>query len=388
MRKDVVIIGAGAAGLMCAVEAGKRGKSVVVLDYGNVPGRKILVSGGGRCNFTNLFTDGESYISENPHFCKSAQARFGPYDFIAMLERYGIGYHEKKSGQLFCDGPAGSITEMLLEECRTAGVEILTGRRVTAVEKGDVFRVGGEQGVVEGGALVTATGGLSMPKIGATRFGYEIAVKFGHRVTPLHPALTPFRFAEAEAGAFEGLGGISLDAEVSCGRVRFRESLLFTHRGLSGPVILQISSHWNDGEPVTVDFLPGMNILKELMENRASGKRLDTFLDRFLPGRFAKRWCALRGIAKPMNGFSDKEFERVARDLHGFTFTPAEVEGYEKAEVTRGGIDTRNISSKTMESRLVPGLYFVGEVLDVTGYLGGFNLQWAWSSGAAAGRSV
>jgi predicted Rossmann fold flavoprotein len=389
---DVVIIGAGAAGLMCAIEAGRRGRRVVVLEHNAQIGRKILISGGGRCNFTNRHTTAENFVSANAHFAKSALARYTPQDFIAMVERYGIPYHEKTLGQLFCDRAASEIVQMLEAECAAAGVRIETACQVARLSGG--FEVETSRGVFQCAALVIATGGLSIPKMGATPFGYEVARQFGLRIVECHPALVPFTFSAADRERFEGLAGVS--AEVTAAVVvgangnSFREKLLFTHRGLSGPAILQASSYWQAGECLEIDLLPGVDFAAVLAECRATGGRAEvrTVLARYLPKRLADRWCQVQGVAKTVAALSDREVAAIAATLHAWRVRPAGTEGYEKAEVTGGGVDTGELSSKTMECRTVAGLYFIGEVVDVTGQLGGFNFQWAWASGAAAGRAL
>ena len=393
---DAVIIGAGAAGLMCAIEAGRRGRRVVVLEHNAQIGRKILISGGGRCNFTNRHTTAENFVSANPHFAKSALARYTPRDFIAMVERHGIPYHEKTLGQLFCDHAASEIVQMLEAECTAAGVRIETACRVSQV--GGAFEVETSCGVFQCAALVIAAGGLSIPKMGATPFGYEVARQFGLHIVECHPALVAFTFSGADRERFEGLAGVSAEVTAAVaaganGRANasaFREKLLFTHRGLSGPAILQASSYWRAGECVEIDLLPGVDFAAALAECRAIGARAEvrTVLARYLPKRLADRWCQVQGVAKAVVALSDREVAAIAGDLHAWRVQPAGTEGYEKAEVTGGGVDTGELSSKTMECRKVPGLYFIGEVVDVTGQLGGFNFQWAWASGAAAGRAL
>ena len=404
---DAVVVGAGAAGLMCAIEAGKRGRRVVVLEHNPRIGRKILISGGGRCNFTNRHTTAENFVSRNPHFAKSALARYTPRDFIAMVERHGILYHEKTLGQLFCDRAAGEIVRMLEAECAAAGVRIETACDVSLAGALPGARIGGTpggfevetcRGVFRCGALVIATGGLSIPKLGATPFGYAVARQFGLHIVECHPALVPFTFGGADRERFAGMAGVSADvtAHVMAGvsarasGPSFREKLLFTHRGLSGPAILQVSSYWRAGEHVEIDLLPGLGFAAALAECRAAGARTEvrTVLARYLPKRLADRWCQVQGVSKPVAALGDREAAAIAADLHVWRVQPAGTEGYEKAEVTGGGVDTTGLSSRTMECRNVPGLYFIGEVVDVTGQLGGFNFQWAWASGAAAGRAL
>ncbi len=382
------MIGGGAAGLMCAIEAGKRGRSVVVLEHNAQVGRKILISGGGRCNFTNIHTSAANFLSGNPHFAKSALARYKPADFVALVEKHGIPYHEKALGQLFCDRSAEDIVTMLERECAAAGVRILTRCAVTSLEAGFVLET--SAGRLETKSVVVATGGLSIPKMGATALGYEIAREFGLRVANRRPALVPLTFDRQDAARYEGLAGVSalVDAAADCHT--FREKMLFTHRGLSGPAILQASSYWRPGAPVSIDLLPQADFARIAAEARAAGEKLEirTVLARFLPKRLAERWFELNGGSRPVASISDRELERVAAALHCWEVHPAGTEGYEKAEVTAGGVDTAELSSKTMESRKIPGLFFVGEVVDVTGHLGGFNFQWAWASGYSAGQYV
>ena len=403
-KVDAVVVGAGAAGLMCAMEAGKRGRRVVVLEHNPRIARKILISGGGRCNFTNRHTTAENFVSHNPHFAKSALARYTPRDFIAMVERHGIPYHEKTLGQLFCDRAASDIVEMLEAECAVAGVRIETGCAVARIggmpggAQGGGFEVETSREVWQCAALVIATGGLSIPKMGATPFGYTVARQFGLHIVECYPALVPLTFGGVDRQRFAGMAGVSAEAtaEVTArasgyapGR-SFREKLLFTHRGLSGPAILQVSSYWRAGEYVEIDLLPGVDFAAALTACRAGGTRTEvrTVLARYLPKRLADRWCQLQGISKAVILLSDREVAMIEAGLHAWCVQPAGTEGYEKAEVTGGGVDTGELSSKTMECRKVPGLYFIGEVADVTGQLGGFNFQWAWASGAAAGRAL
>jgi len=383
---DVIIIGAGAAGLMCAIEAGKRGRRTLVIERNPVVGEKIRISGGGRCNFTNLNADHSNYLSDNPHFCKSAMARFTTEDFIALVEKHGIAYHEKKLGQLFCDGRSQEIIAMLLKECSEAGVEIATGCEVTEIRKDVAFKVFASQGIFEADSLVIATGGLSIPQIGATNFGYRIAEQFGLKVTPLRPGLAPLRVESDEFEPFRKLSGVSLEAVVSCGVVSFRENILFTHRGLSGPAILQISSFWHEGDAISINLLPDIDTERFLESHRNSGKEIDALLCQVLPKRFVEAWLAQRGGSLPVNRYSKRELSELATRLQQWEITPTGSEGFGKAEVTVGGVHTGELSSKTMESKKVPGLYFVGEVVDVTGWLGGYNFQWAWASGWVGGQ--
>ncbi|HEU4597565.1 MAG TPA: NAD(P)/FAD-dependent oxidoreductase [Pyrinomonadaceae bacterium] len=388
MKRDVIIIGGGAAGLMCAIEAGRRGRSVLVLEHAERVGKKIEISGGGRCNFTNLYTTPQNFLSSNPHFAKSALARYTPSDFIALVERHRIRYHEKKLGQLFCDESSRLIIEMLLRECDAARVEIHTGCKVSGVRRDASFTVETSRGTLTADALVVATGGLSIPKLGATDFGYRLARQFGLKVVPPTPALVPLTLAPRELESFRPLSGVSVPSRVGCGGAEFVENILVTHRGLSGPAILQISSYWSRGEALDIDLLPGLDAFELLESKREGGAELATLLGFHLPKRFAQRWCELYAPSRPLRSYSEGELRAVARALHGWRVAPAGTEGFQKAEVTKGGVDTDELSSKTLEARRVPGLYFVGEVLDVTGHLGGFNFQWAWASGYAAGQSV
>jgi len=393
----VAVIGGGAAGLMCAIEAGKRRRPVVVIDHNPRVGRKILISGGGRCNFTNLRTAPENFLSRNPHFAKSALARYQPGDFLRLVERHGIRFHEKASGQLFCDGSAQEIVNLLETECAAAGVRLETGCAVRAVR-----RDGGDGGYLIDTALgewrvqslVIATGGLSIPRTGATAFGYQVARQFGLQVVEPRPALTPVAFSPADRQAFGGLAGVAADAAVTVAGHRFCERILFTHRGLSGPAILQASSYWTAGDGLDIDLLPGTDLVAALRQARADGDRqaLRTVLSRWLPKRLAEVWLDSRPEpppgSKPLMGLSDREIQAVSAALHAWRIQPAGIEGFEKAEVTAGGVDTSELSSRTFEAGKAPGLYFVGEVVDVTGQLGGFNFQWAWASGHSAGQYV
>jgi len=385
---DAVIVGAGAAGLMCAIEAGRRGRRVLLLDHAEKPGAKILISGGGRCNFTNLEADlPERYLSANPHFCKSALSRYTPRDFIAMVERYRIAYHEKTLGQLFCDGSAREILAMLLEEARAAKVDLRLGHRVTEITRTDRFRIESNRGVFEAPALVIATGGLSIPKIGATGFAYEVARRFGLTIIEPRPGLVGLRTAGAALTLCNTLSGVSVDAIVSCGGVSFRENLLFTHRGLSGPAILQISSYWKKGDPVSIDAAPKIDAAAFLRDRKRTRPKaeLKTILAEILPSRLAEAISSHEG---QMANLPDRLIVATAERLQRWRVMPIDSEGWEKAEVTIGGIDTAALSSKTMEARAVAGLYIIGEAVDVTGWLGGYNFQWAWSSGWCAGQAL
>ncbi|MBX9630928.1 MAG: NAD(P)/FAD-dependent oxidoreductase [Burkholderiales bacterium] len=385
-RFDVAVIGAGAAGMMGAATAGKRGRRVLLIDHAAKLGEKIRISGGGRCNFTNVRCTPENFLSRNPHFCRSALARYQPKDFIALVEKYGIRYHEKKLGQLFCDDSATQIIDMLKTECDAAGVAWRAPCTVTAIERrATAFILETSAGPVESAALVIATGGLSVPKIGATPFGYKVAELFGIGVVPPRPALVPLTFDALELARFGDLAGVSVDAEVRAGSGRFRENLLFTHRGLSGPAILQISSYWTPGEPLHIDLLPDICAEQLLAEHRRSRALPATVLGEVLPKRLAQHWCGAADATRPMIEMSDKALAALASGLHDWQVKPSGTAGYQKAEVTLGGVDTDALSSKTMEARTVPGLYFIGEVVDVTGHLGGYNFQWAWASGFVAG---
>jgi predicted Rossmann fold flavoprotein len=385
-RFDVAVIGAGAAGMMGAATAGKRGRRVLLIDHAAKLGEKIRISGGGRCNFTNVRCTPENFLSRNPHFCRSALARYQPKDFIALVEKYGIRYHEKKLGQLFCDDSATQIIDMLKTECDAAGVAWRAPCTVTAIERrATAFILETSAGPVESAALVIATGGLSVPKIGATPFGYKVAEQFGIGVVPPRPALVPLTFDALELARFGDLAGVSVDAEVRAGSGRFRENLLFTHRGLSGPAILQISSYWTPGEPLHIDLLPDICAEQLLAEHRRSRALPATVLGEVLPKRLAQHWCGAADATRPMIEMSDKALAALASGLHDWQVKPSGTAGYQKAEVTLGGVDTDALSSKTMEARTVPGLYFIGEVVDVTGHLGGYNFQWAWASGFVAG---
>jgi predicted Rossmann fold flavoprotein len=387
---DVIIAGAGAAGLFCAAMAARRGKRVLVLDQAPEPGAKILISGGGRCNFTNLKVGAENFLSENPHFCKSALAGFTSRDFIEMVETQGIKYHEKRLGQLFCDGSAREILAMLLELCRAGGVELRVSTKITGISKSDVFTVETDAGPHTATSLVLATGGLSIPKMGATGFTYEIAKQFGLRVTALRPGLVPLTFEGERWGWMQGLSGVSFETIASVGKRRFQEAALFTHRGLSGPAILQISSYLAPGGSLALNMLPGQDAYEFLLERKASRARaeLKTILGEVLPARLA------HALLQPPLGnhiigdMPNKALRNTAETINRFALTPAGTEGYAKAEVTAGGVDTEALASKTMEVRNVPGLFIIGEAVDVTGWLGGYNFQWAWSSGFAAAQAV
>jgi len=385
-RFDVVILGGGAAGLMCAIEAGKRGRRVAVLEHGDRCGKKILISGGGRCNFTNLHCRPENFISGNPHFAKSALARYTPADFIALVEKHGIRYHEKTLGQLFCDGSAREILQMLEEECKAANVEIVVGTKVLEVNKTTEFVIRTSGGEFHSPALVVATGGLSIPKMGATSFGYDLARQFGLNIREPRPALVPLVLAAGDRKRYCDLAGVSAEVVASCDGAQFREKMLITHRGLSGPAILQISSYWQPPAPMVIDWAPGKT-LTAAFSDAGIPRNLQTLsaaVRESLPKRLADRWLDLN---RP-SSFTNLALADLERRVHGWEIHPAGTEGFEKAEVTAGGVDTDELSAKTMESRGVPGLFLIGEAVDVTGQLGGFNFQWAWASGAAAGRAV
>jgi predicted Rossmann fold flavoprotein len=384
---DVVIIGGGAAGLFCAIEAGKRGRKVLVIEHSPQVGRKVLISGGGRCNFTNLGTSPENFISENPHFCKSALARYTPEDFVRLVRKHRIDYYEKKLGQMFCRESSRSIVEMLLAECSRAGVDVRTACGVKSLLQADKgFKIETTIGSIIAGAVVVATGGLSYPKIGATDFGYRIAEQFGIERTPTRPSLVALVRADHRNGS--KLAGISVDAEVAADGRSFRENILFTHRGLSGPAILQISNYWTRSEPVAIDLMPGADIAEQLKLKRDSSQKVSNFLAEFLPNRFAEEFATQQLPNKPLNRLNDREIGTIADAIHNWRVKFTDTEGYSRAEVTLGGVSTGELSSQTMESKKVPGLYFIGEVVDVTGWLGGYNFQWAWASGYAAGASV
>jgi hypothetical protein len=388
---DVVIIGAGAAGLMCALAAGARGREVLLLDHANKAGKKILMSGGGRCNFTNMYAEPANFTSQNDHFCKSALARYTPWDFIAMVSRHGVPYHEKKLGQLFCDNRSRDIRDMLLEECAQVGVELRLDTAVRQIDRTDSgYALGTDLGPIVTSSLVIATGGLSVPTMGATGLGYEVARQFGHDVISTRAGLVPFIITDELNDLCNELSGTALDAVVSCNGQSFRENILFTHRGLSGPAILQISSFWNLGDVVVVDLLPDHDVPQWLLQQQSVRPNSD--LKTVLAEVFTKKMATLLSdrwfTAKPMKQYTPAELRELAARLGAWQVVPAGTEGYRTAEVTVGGVDTREVSSKTMESLRSPGLYFIGEVLDVTGHLGGFNFQWAWASGYAAAQYV
>ena len=420
---DVIVIGAGAAGLFCAIEAGKRGRKVLVIEHADRVGKKIAISGGGRCNFTNIWTSPDNFVSRNPHFCKSALARYTPADFIALVERHGIAYHEKKLGQLFCDGSSQQIIDMLLRECRDAAVEIRCGCEVRQVAQNinrhepsaeRSFKLQTNQGTFHSSSLVIATGGLSIAPLGATDFGYRIARQFGLRIEETRAGLVPLTLPPQILKALAALSGVSIDALVTCPQSpsspSFRENLLITHRGLSGPAILQVSNYWRPGESISINLLPDEDLMEIISAARiiesdsapgsaqgatqgatggpSSRIELVNLLSRYLPRRFAQAWCELYGASRPLKQYNGKELQEIADNIHRLQITPAGTEGFKKAEVTVGGVSAAELSSKTMEARRVPGLYFIGEVVDVTGQLGGYNFQWAWASAFAAGQVV
>jgi len=377
---DVIVAGAGAAGLMCAIRTGQRGRRVLVLDHADKVGKKILISGGGRCNFTNLLSRPEAFLSANPHFCKSALARYTQHDFIALVEKHRIAWHEKTLGQLFCDGSARQIVAMLLAECEAAGVDVRAAHRITGIEKADCFTVNTDHGAFTAASLVLATGGLSIPKMGATGFAHDVARRFGLALTETRPALVPFTLEVPE------LSGVSLEVVARLGRIGFREAMLFTHRGLSGPAILQISSYWRAGQEISVDLLPDSDAARFLKERKRTRPKalLRTVLAELLPQRLA------HGLAPDgaMANLRDRDLETLAARFKAWRVVPSGTEGYAKAEVTVGGVATADLSSRTLEANKVPGLYVIGEAVDVTGWLGGYNFQWAWSSGWVAGEAV
>jgi len=376
--------------MMCAATAGQRGRGVLLIEHYDKLGEKIRISGGGRCNFTNLHAGPANYLSQNPDFCRSALARYTPRNFIDLVESHGIAWHEKKLGQLFCDETALDIIAMLKAECERGGVDWRMPCAVESVERGasDGFVVATTQGTVSATSLVIATGGLTVPKIGATPFGYRIAEQFGIAVVAPSPALVPLALDPAALARYGDLSGASVDAMVRCGEGRFRENILFTHRGLSGPAILQVSSYWHGGEAIHIDLLPDRSAVEWLRGERSLATRLDTLLAERLPKRLAQQWCAAHDAAVPLRQLGDKRIAELAALLHDWQVWPSGTLGYNKAEVTLGGVDTRELSSKTMAATRVPGLHFIGEVVDVTGHLGGFNFQWAWASGRAAGMAA
>ncbi len=383
---DALILGGGAAGLMCAIEAGKRGRRVAVIEHADRLGKKILISGGGRCNFTNLHCRPENFISSNPHFAKSALARYTPADFIALVEKHNIPYHEKTLGQLFCDRSARDILGMLEAECEHAGVSIFLNTNIQKVERATEFIARAPNAEFKAPALVVATGGLSILKIGATSFGYDLARQFGLAIRAPWPGLVPLTLSKEDCDRYCDLAGVSAEVAVSCNGQQFREKMLITHRGLSGPAILQISSYWKQSQPILIDLAPGREVTAAFRDSETP-RNLNTLraeLRKLLPHRLADRWLD----AHSPNSWTNPALAEIENQLHAWTISPTGTEGYEKAEVTAGGVDTNELSAKTMEASKVPGLFFIGEVVDVTGHLGGFNFQWAWASGAAAGRAL
>ncbi|ASY55326.1 MULTISPECIES: NAD(P)/FAD-dependent oxidoreductase [Sinorhizobium] len=391
-KQDVVIIGAGAAGMMCAIEAGKRGRRVVVVDHAKAPGEKIRISGGGRCNFTNSHTGPKNFLSDNPHFCKSALARYRPQDFVSLVERHGIAWHEKTLGQLFCDHSAKDIIRMLLAEMKEAGAMLRLETALSAVERtASGFRVTTSAGTIDAASLVIASGGKSIPKMGATGFAYKAAEQFGLPVVETRPALVPFTLDPAQLEKLGALAGVAADAEVRFGKVAFREAVLITHRGLSGPAILQISSYWREGAEIVLRLMPDIDIASILKGmRRTSGRQAaQTALADILPRRLAQFFAEEAKLAgRLLADLSDKAIDALAASIQAWTLKPAGTEGYRTAEVTLGGVDTRALDSRTMQATNIPGLYFIGECVDVTGWLGGYNFQWAWASGFAAGQDV
>ena len=387
---DVIILGGGAAGLMAALRVGQRGRRVLLLEHGAQVGAKILISGGGRCNFTNKHIAPERFISANPHFCKSALKNYTQQDFIACVEKHKIAYHEKTLGQLFCDLSARGIVDMLLDECRSGAVEIRTGQSIAAVNKAGNFSVTTQDATFHAPALILATGGLSIPKLGASNLSHRLAKQFGLDIVAPRPGLAPLTFVAEDLVMMRALTGVALDIAVSCEKTTFRENMVFTHRGLSGPAILQISSYWHESAPITLDLAPDTNVEVFLRDRKAQRPKaqLKTVLAEILPQRLAHAWVERYDDSLTMATLSDKRLQDIARRLKNWTITPTGTEGYAKAEVTLGGVDTRALSSKTMMASAVPGLYVIGEAVDVTGWLGGYNFQWAWSSGWAAGSAV
>jgi predicted Rossmann fold flavoprotein len=387
---DVIVIGAGAAGLFSAIEAGKRGRRVLVLDNGKKIGRKILMSGGGRCNFTNIYTSHQNYLSQNPHFCKSALSRYTQWDFISLVQQYQIPYHEKTLGQLFCDDSAKDIVELLSSECRKAGVQIALQQQISSVSHSDgLFQVVTPELTRTCQSLVVACGGLSLPNLGATAFGYQLAEQFGLQVLPVRAALVPLTWQPADKAVFEEISGVALPVTAEANDVVFPEDMLFTHRGLSGPAILQISSFWQPGDELLINLLPQLDLSAFLQEQQQKHpeQELKTALGKVLPKRLVEKLIEIKVINnQPLKALQHKSIANISQTLHHYVFKPNGTEGYRTAEVTLGGVDTNELSSKTMEAKKQPGLYFVGEVMDVTGWLGGYNFQWAWSSGWVAGQ--
>lgn len=388
---DVVIVGAGAAGLMCAIAAGGRGRRVLLLDHAEEPGKKILISGGGRCNFTNLECAPDRFLSDNPHFCRSALARYTPHDFIALVEKHGIAYHEKTRGQLFCDGSAKAILRMLLYECAAAAVDLRLSHKISDITKADRFRVATDHGDFTAPAVVLATGGLSIPKMGATGFAHQVAKRFALPVTEMRPGLVPLTFSDADLALMRPLSGVAVDVMARSGAQAFRENMLFTHRGLSGPAILQISSYWHPGEAIQIDLLPETDGMQFLLERKQARPRAEikTVLGEVLPKRLADALAETHlPSPRPLGEISERDLASLGDTLDRWRLVPSGSEGYAKAEVTVGGVATTALSSQTMQANSLPGLYVIGEAVDVTGWLGGYNFQWAWASGWAAGLAV
>lgn len=387
---DVVIIGAGAAGMMCAIEAGERGRRVLLLDRAKKAGKKILISGGGRCNFTNLYAGPENFLSANPHFCKSALARFTPWDFIALLDQHGLSWHEKAQGQLFCDQRAPAIVDMLLSLCEQAGVIVQLESTIHSIEKNNVFTITTSRGKIDARSLVIATGGPSIPRMGATAFSLDVARQFGLATIPFRPALVPLVLSGNDKQLLHGLAGVSLEAVVRCNGQSFRDHILITHKGLSGPAVLQISSYWEPGDAIEIDLLPALDakVWIDTVRERNPDQQLKTALARLLPRKLAQQLCTALFPDQPIRQFSSDALQQVIATLQSLTLRPTDSEGLRTAEVCLGGVDTAALSSKTMAARDVAGLYFVGESVDVTGQLGGFNFQWAWASGWCAGQYV
>ncbi len=386
-KTDVLIIGAGAAGLMCALTAGSNGRKVVLTEHTEKPGKKILISGGGRCNFTNIYATHENFLSDNPDFCRSALSRYSPQDFIQLVTKHGIKFHEKKLGQLFCDGSSKQIVEMLLKECRESGVIINCGEKVISVSKPDRFEITTSNDKYSASSLVVATGGISIPKMGATGFGYDLAKQFGLRLTRIKPGLVPFILPVKVRNLLSRISGVSADTIVSVKGFSFRENTLVTHRGLSGPAILQASSYWEEGDRISINFLPDTIFASLIEQNRSRKIVLGNFLSGMLPQSLISAIVPVDILAKSLNQISNIEIKKLNSILCEHEFYPTGTEGFDKAEVTCGGVDTRELSSKTMEAVKVNGLYFIGEAVDVTGWLGGYNFQWAWASGVAAGKN-
>lgn len=385
MIYDAIIIGGGAAGLFCAFSAGRLGKRVLVLEHNAEVGRKILISGGGRCNFTNINTGPENFLSQNPHFCKSALSRYSPQDFVQLVQKHGIPYYEKKLGQLFCRDNSRAIVEMLLTECRSARVEVRTGCSVDGVEKDENFRIKTGSGDFQSKSVVVACGGLSFPKIGATDLGYRIARHFGLKIVETRPSLVALVL---EGESYKTLAGVSVDSLVTSGEHSFRENILFTHRGLSGPAILQISNYWEKNRSVSIDLLPDVNLLDLIANSQPSNQTPANYLSQFMPLRFSREFANRNLPSKPLSSLNNKGLERIGHAVNDWRVKFRDTEGYDRAEVTLGGVSTSELDSRSMESRKVKGLYFIGEVIDVTGWLGGYNFQWAWASASAAANSI